>query len=249
MRINPKAALGFATTADDYEATRPSYPPEAIEFLTTALGLRPGRTVVDVAAGTGKLTRLLVPSGARVVAVEPVAEMRALLERAAPMVTALDGTAEDLPLADRSADAITVAQAFHWFDRDVALPEFRRVLTDDGALAVVYNRRQPMVDWVVAIDAIIEPHRGEAPRHPREFADGDLFALAEEAAFDNPHTLTPEETIARFRSLSFVGAMEPELQADVLDRIRVLLATHPATAGKTELTIPQRTVVSILRKA
>src|SRR5947208_10781774 len=122
MRVHP-AAAGFARAAGVYERARPEYPPEAVAWLVDRLDLPPGRVVVDVAAGTGKLTRLLVPSGARVVAVEPLAEMRAQLEEAVPSVEALEGTAEALPLADDFADAVTVAAAFHWFRAAEALPE------------------------------------------------------------------------------------------------------------------------------
>ena len=96
-----------------------------MEDLAERLRLGPGRTVVDLAAGTGKLTRELVRTGAEVIAVEPLAEMRAELP---PEATALEGTAEAIPLGDGSADAVTVAQAFHWFDAEPALAEIHRVL-------------------------------------------------------------------------------------------------------------------------
>ena len=103
------ATRGFELAADVYERGRPDYPAAAIAWLVERLDLRPGRTLVDLAAGTGKLTRLLVPSGADVIAVEPLAAMRALIENA----RVLEGTAEAMPLPDASADAVTVAQAFH----------------------------------------------------------------------------------------------------------------------------------------
>src|SRR5579885_2647743 len=136
-RVHPVAAAGFGAAADVYERARPSYPQAAVDWLVARAGLGPGRTVVDVGAGTGKLTRLLVPTGARVVAVEPLPEMRALIEGA----EVLEGTAEELPLDDASADVITVAQAFHWFDHDRALPELHRVLRPVGVLALFWNMR------------------------------------------------------------------------------------------------------------
>src|SRR5579864_635909 len=105
------ATRGFGLAADLYERGRPDYPTPAIVWLVERLGLRPGRTVVDLAAGTGKLTRLLVPSGAEVIAVEPIAQMRALIRGP----RAIEGTAERMPLPDQSVDAVTVGQAFHWF--------------------------------------------------------------------------------------------------------------------------------------
>src|SRR5579859_1913516 len=130
MTVHESAREGFERQADAYERGRPAYPPAAIDWLVAELGLAPGRTVADVGAGTGKLTRALLPSGARVIAIEPVAAMRAVLERglegvpglegvtALGGITALEGTAESLPLADGEADAVVVGQAFHWFDAD-----------------------------------------------------------------------------------------------------------------------------------
>src|SRR5207248_291508 len=142
MSVHP-AAAGFARAADVYERARPEYPPEAVAWLVERLDLGPGRVVVDVAAGTGKLTRLLVPSGAQVVAVEPLAEMREVLRGVVPEAEAREGTAEALPLPDDCADAVMVAAAFHWFRRDEALPELARVLRPGGRLAIVYNLRDP----------------------------------------------------------------------------------------------------------
>src|SRR5437763_3088354 len=156
MSLHPGAA-GFARAADVYERARPEYPAAAIVWLADRLGLRPGRVVVDVAAGTGKLTRLLVPAGARVVAVEPQAEMLALLRGAVPEAKALEGTAEELPLPDEAADAVTVASAFHWFDRERALRELARVLRPAGALALVFNTRDPESELQRELTELLRP--------------------------------------------------------------------------------------------
>src|SRR5256885_1784769 len=118
-RIDPKASA-FGLAAADYERARPSYPAEAIDVLRRQIGVGPGTRVLDLAAGTGKLTRLLVTTGADVVAVEPVAGMRDQLSEVLPEIEALDGTAEAIPFDDDSLDVVTVAQAFHWFDFDKA---------------------------------------------------------------------------------------------------------------------------------
>src|SRR5207248_923565 len=119
-----------------------SYPPESIDVLRRELGAGPGRRVCDLAAGTGKLTRSLVASGADVVAVEPVAGMRDQLSEVLPDIDVLDGTAEAIPLPDDSVDVVTVAQAFHWFKFDEALAEIRRVLRPaTGGLAILFNQR------------------------------------------------------------------------------------------------------------
>ena len=137
--IHDTAARGFPLATQAYEQGRPTYPSAAAARLERELGLRSGRVVLDLAAGTGKLTALLVGTRATVIAVEPVAEMRAALERALPSVTAYPGTAEAIPLDDSSVDAVTVGQAFHWFRGDEALAEIHRVLRPGGGLGIVFN--------------------------------------------------------------------------------------------------------------
>ncbi len=153
--IHPTAAVGFSRAAEVYERARPSYPAEAVDWMVEVTGLGPGYTVVDVGAGTGKLTRLLAPTGARVVAVEPVAEMRALIERA----EVLEGTAEALPFPDGAADVVTVAQAFHWFELDRALPEIHRVLRPGGHLALFWNSRDLDDPLQAALERLLQPLR------------------------------------------------------------------------------------------
>jgi SAM-dependent methyltransferase len=159
-RLHPAAQQGFARAAGEYRRGRPGYPAAAIEHLAERLDLGPGRSVVDLAAGTGALTRPLLALRCVVVAVEPVAEMRAQLPAGA---RALDGTAERIPLPDAVADAVTVAQAFHWFDGDAALAEIHRVLRPDGVLALIWNRRVLEDPVNAAIEELVAPHRG-APR-------------------------------------------------------------------------------------
>jgi SAM-dependent methyltransferase len=129
----------FAAAAAEYERGRPGWPPELLD----ALPLGPDATVLDLAAGTGKLTRVLAERHRRVVAVEPLDELRAELERAAPAAEALAGRAEEIPLADGSVDAVLVAQAFHWFEQDAAVAEIARVLRPGGVLALLWNERRP----------------------------------------------------------------------------------------------------------
>ena len=152
MSINEVAAKGFSSAADIYERGRPGYAPEAVSWLCERLGIGPERTVLDLAAGTGKLTRDLVPSGARVIAVEPLDEMRAHLERVVPAAESLAGTAEQIPLADGSVDAVVCAQAFHWFDPERALPEIHRVLRPGGEREVERHRRVCSPADVVPVD-------------------------------------------------------------------------------------------------
>ena len=144
-------ASSFAQVADSYERGRPSYPDEAVRWL---VGDEP-LDVVDLGAGTGKLTSVLVALGHRVTAIEPLPEMLELLPAAAPGAKAVLGNAEVIPLPDAYADVVTAAQAFHWFDLDVALPEIARVLRPDGQLALVWNVRDDSEAWVAQLSELI----------------------------------------------------------------------------------------------
>ena len=157
-----EAARGFEHAPKPYEIGRPPYPPEAIERLVAELEIEDGKRVLDLAAGTGKLTRLLVPTGAFVVAVEPVEGMRAALMTSLPQVEAVAGTAEAIPLPNGSVDAVTVGQAFHWFDGDAALAEIHRVLRPGGRLGLIWNVKDESVDWIEKLGGIMEAYRGAA---------------------------------------------------------------------------------------
>ena len=159
------SAEHFGSAAEVYERGRPGYRSEVVAYIADTLDLRPGRVVVDLAAGTGKLTRELVPTGADVIAVEPVAGMRDQLTAVLPGVDVRDGTAEAMPLADGAADAVTVAQAFHWFRGDEALAEISRVLRPGGRLLLAWNRRDLNDPLNGAISELVEEHRGDTPAH------------------------------------------------------------------------------------
>jgi SAM-dependent methyltransferase len=246
--IHEAAARGFARAVDAYERSRPGYPPDAVERLCEAAGVGPGRTVLDLAAGTGKLTRLLVGRGAELVAVEPVEEMRAALARALPEVRALAGTAEDLPLASGSVDAVVAGSAFHWFRGDEALAEIHRVLRPDGRLGLVWNVRDESVPWVRELSALMEPHRGAAPGYrsgawKEAFRRTQLFSPLGHAEFRHVHRLEPEAVVARVASVSFVAALPARDRAAVLAGVRALLARDPATRGRKLVELSYRTDV------
>src|SRR3954452_6293207 len=175
VTVHDVAAAGFGAEASAYERARPTYPAAAVAWLTDALALGPGAVVADVAAGTGKLTRLLVPSGATVLAVEPVDGMRAQLVGAVPDVAAMGAVAEALPLRAHSLDAITVAQAIHWFDREPALAELHRVLRPGGALGVIGNHRDRSVPWVDAIWTLVDEIERAAPWRGHQEMQVDAF--------------------------------------------------------------------------
>ena len=228
--MHDSAARGFARSADAYDRARPEYPPDAIAWLAQRLDLGAGRTVVDLAAGTGKLTRPLAETGAEVIAVEPIAEMRARIGAAA--ARALDGTAEAIPLADASADAVTVAQAFHWFDGPAALAEIHRVLRPGGSLAVVWNRRPLEHPVHAAIERIIAPYHRDEPRHRggawrAAFDATSLFGPLEERTFEHARPHDADALADRVGSTSFIAALDDGPQANVIAAVRALAAGGP----------------------
>lgn len=248
MAIREQARRGFQQGADAYERGRPGYPSEAIEWLVRQLGLGPGRTVIDVGAGTGKLTRELVPSGATVLAVEPVPAMRAILGEVVPGARALEGTAEALPVADRAVDAVVVAQAFHWFDGPVALAEFHRVLRPGGRFAVVWNRRLRDQPLHRAISEIIEPYRGHAPSHyggewRQAIVSGGLFTPAGEVEVPYEQQFDASGLVDRVSSTSYIAALPDDERERVLARVRALAAQtgEPVRLGyMTEVHVYER---------
>jgi SAM-dependent methyltransferase len=248
--VHPAAAHGFDRGAADYAAARPGYPDAAVDLVAAELGVGPGRRVLDLAAGTGILTRALVARGADVVAVEPVAGMRAELRRATPGVEVLDGRAEALPLDDASVDVVTVAQAFHWFDPAPALAEIARVLRPGGGLALIWNGRDESVGWVARWTEIVERGGGGRPYTRRDdWADvvtahgAGRFTPLERRTFPNPHPTTPEGIVARAASTSWVAARPDDVREAVLDEVRDLVGTHPDLAGRDELVFPHDTHV------
>jgi SAM-dependent methyltransferase len=223
-----------------YERGRPGYPRAAVDFLAARLRLGPGRTVVDLAAGTGKLTRPLLATGAEVVAVEPVAEMRAALPAGA---RALDGTAEQMPLSTASADAVAVAQAFHWFDGDAALEEIHRVLRPACSLALVWNLRHTDDPLNQAIEALLAPYRGHrSPLHAddwwRAFEGNRLFGPLEGSVFPNDQSLSADGLADRIASVNFIARLDERERTKVVRDARAL-------AGDERVTIPQDTEVLV----
>lgn len=241
--IHRAAATGFARSAQAYERGRPGYPDAAVDWLA---GCIEGPRVVDLAAGTGKLARPLADRGFDVVAVEPVAQMRAVLA-GDDRVEVLDGTAEQIPLPDASADAVCVAQAFHWFDGPRALAEIHRVLRPPGVLALAWNRRRMEDEIHRRISELLEPHRGGVPAHAtdpwrRAVDESALFAPVTAATFDNQQSLDADGLADRFGSVSFVAAL------DAAPR-RTLLAALCALAGSGRATLRYHTEIEILRRS
>jgi len=235
--LHPLAASGFADVAAAYDRGRPDYPAELIDVL----GLDPGARVVDLAAGTGKLTRVLRAAGFDVVPVEPLPAMRAVVPGA------LDGTAEALPLPDASVDAVTIADAWHWFDHAAASVELQRVLRPGGLVAILwqYPDAAHLPEWSNALGEILLPLRGEG--HPgfaaQMTAPGDhaAFSAREEHTVPFGYETDRDRYCAFVSSISYVASLPADDRAEVLARVAALLPDGP-------FTVPYETRVWLTRR-
>jgi ubiquinone/menaquinone biosynthesis C-methylase UbiE len=233
------ATRGFSA-ADLYERGRPDYPAEAVAAIVAELGLRPGRTLLDLAAGTGKLTRLLQPSGANILAVEPVREMREQLERRVPGIATLAGTAERIPLTDRFVDAVTVGQAFHWFDAERALAEIHRVLKPGGGVALIWNARDERDPLQRALSEIFDELEGDTPRRKQRdwktlLPESPLFERTSRRLFEYMQPVDEQTVVDRMLSTSFIAAGPAEVRADVERRVREVARDATQLPYMTEL--------------
>jgi SAM-dependent methyltransferase len=252
--VHDVAAAGFDLQAEAYERARPSYPPDAVGWLAEQLGIGPGRCVVDLAAGTGKLTVLLAPLGAHLVAIEPVEGMRRQFRRQLPGVPLLAGAAEALPLGAATVDAVCVAQAFHWFDAERAMAELARVLRPGGRLGLLWNARDRSEDWVDRVWAVLDRVEKHAPWRDHgdgtggpdrshswredDLAAGDGWAPFLRARFSHVHRVTHDQMVDRMRSVSHIAVLPPAEQAEVLDEVRAILREHPDTRNAAALEVP-----------
>jgi SAM-dependent methyltransferase len=252
VTVHP-TATGFDRAAAAYEAGRPGYPSPAVELVVDRLQVGPGRRILDLGAGTGKLTRELLARGARVVAVEPMEGMRTTLRQTAPSedLEVLDGTAEALPLGDASVDGATVAQAFHWFDGPAAMAELHRVLRPEGWLAVVFNRRDLDTPLQAALDDLLAPYRADTPSWATHGWDAALvtserFVADDVATVPWVQDLDLDGLVARVASISFVARLDPPTQGTIAAAVRDLHASHRDAGGQVEL--HYRTEVRLLQR-
>jgi SAM-dependent methyltransferase len=224
MVIEPSRSFDLA--AEEYEATRPSYPDDVLDLLPVASDA----VVLDLGAGTGKLTRVLARRYARVIAVEPLDGMRAILQRVVPDVEALPGSAEQIPLGDASVDAVFAAQAFHWFDHERALPEIARVLRPGGILALVWNgpdrsQTSPLPAGYLAYLDELRSERSRFDETPswRELIARGPFGPAREGAVAHDHVLDRAGQLDNARSVSWIASREPDERERVVARLGELL--------------------------
>ncbi|WP_307793695.1 class I SAM-dependent methyltransferase [Actinotalea soli] len=228
-------AASFDLGVAAYGQARPGYPDDAARWLVPGAGCR----VVDLAAGTGKLTSRLIALGHTVTAVEPSHGMRAELERTVPGVWTLAGTAEAIPVPDSSVDAVVVAQAWHWFSPRHTVPEVARVLRPGGHLSVVWNVRDHRVDWVDQFTRII--HEGDtlAPSHREPVLD-EQFAPIEHARFPWTHRLRPADLRTLAASRSHTLTLPTAEREALLTAVDELARTHPDLAGRDHVDLPYR---------
>ena len=221
----------FAEVAGAYERGRPDYPEEAVRWLA---GDEP-RDVVDLGAGTGKLTRALVALGHRVTAIEPLPEMLELLPAAAPGAFAILGNAEIIPLPDAHADVVTCAQSFHWFDHPVALPEIARVLRPGGRLAYVWNSRDDREPWVARLSTLIGSETVSRADSVLPVAESGLYEPVETAVFHFEQILDRERLLDLVLSRSYCAKLQPADRTPILDAVGEL---YDEIAGPDGIRLP-----------
>jgi len=232
-----RQACSFGTVAARYDRYRPTYAADAVVW---ALGERPLR-VVDIGAGTGILSRLLQWLGHEVIAVEPDDLMRARLTEVSPSITALAGTAEEIPLPDQAVDAVVAGQAYHWFDTAHAHPEIARVLRPAGVFAALWNDADLCAPWMVRFVEIIDGAAAAFGARPApDF--GERFGSVVGAEFRHEVWLTPDDLVALATTRSPYLIATPQGQLDLVDAVRQLIAGSEL-AGRERFAMPHVTRV------
>lgn len=229
----------FGDVADVYAATRPEYPPDAIAWVAG-----PGcRDVLDLGAGTGKLTAGLVAAGLRVMAVEPLLDMLGQLRVASSWRIA--GAAERIPLVDRCMDAVYAGQAFHWFRTDEAIPEIARVLRPAGRLGLLWNMLDVSVGWVAELAEILHERVPAMDTVSRKIPfDSKRFSGLQSRQFAHAgQRLDLPSLLDLVRSRSYIVTLPGEDHAAVLRRVTRLVRGHPDLAGRGDFTLPYVTDV------
>ncbi|HET7045605.1 MAG TPA: methyltransferase domain-containing protein [Gaiellaceae bacterium] len=232
MSVREAARAGWSRTAGLYERARPEHADGAVAWLVERCAIGPGTVVVELGAGTGKLTRRLVPTGARVLAVEPVAAMLAELERAVPEAEPLAALAQALPLADGVADAVVVANAFHWFAEPAAIAEIARVLRPGGVLGLAWNLRDESDPLQARLTRLLGPLLDESSRllaawRPALEAS-PAFGPLEESLLRHEQRLGRRGLRRRVETIAYVAELPRAEREELLDRVEAL-------AGEGEL--------------
>jgi ubiquinone/menaquinone biosynthesis C-methylase UbiE len=249
MPLHPLAER-FADVAGEYERGRPDYPPAVAGALAAELQLGVGARVLDLAAGTGKLTRALLAFGLDVIAVEPQGALRELLAASVGDECVRDGLAEAIPLPDGSLAAVTVADAIHWFDHRLALAEIGRVLRDGGGLAVVTTFPDwGAASWAREVGTLLAKLR---PKHPQFDGPPWQDAVRASGAWSEPREVrvvisqpvSPQRIVDHIASFSWVAALEQRERDDRLEQLRAVIAT-----GETPPALPVQVVLGLTELA
>ena len=221
---------GFESGSDVYERARPGYSDEAVVHLVRSLGIGPGSRVLDVASGTGKLTRALAATGATCVGAEPSASMRAACAAAVPGLAQVGAAAEHLPFTDGSFDAVTVAQAFHWFATTGVLDEFARVLCPGGGLALIWNERDESDPLVAELTRISKWDVHQPYPVGRDFGavvDGTgAFGPVDRSRFRFTQLLDRITFVEQVASRSYVVVLPEDRRRELLEGVAALAARH-----------------------
>ncbi len=214
-------ARSFGTVAEAYDRGRPAYPTEAVTWLTGG----EAKVVLELGAGTGKLTRQLVDAGHAVFATDPDEAMLEVLHERVPEVSAKVATAEDIPANDRSVDVVVVAQAFHWFDHEVALPEIARILKPGGHVALVWNSRDERIPWVRKMGDLLGRQDLDTSS-AQHLVHSDLFGFMEETSFKHWQEVNRESILDLARSRSSYLVMDEAEQQEHLAEVRAFYADY-----------------------
>jgi SAM-dependent methyltransferase len=246
--VDPRAATGFAGSAGAYEHGRPGYPEDAVAGLLAGFGVPAGGAVLDLAAGTGKLTRLLAARVAHVVAVEPSEGMLAVLRDRLPGVDARAGTAEAIPLGDDAVDAVFVGEAFHWFGTPAVCREIARVLRPRGGLALLWNRDAWDVPWLPEFRALTQPYRAAVGSFPAEdwqaaIRSSGLYEPLASGEARHVHRTTGAGVVDLVASWSWIANLPGDERYELLAAIRDLVGPD------TRLELPYRTEIHRTRLA
>jgi SAM-dependent methyltransferase len=231
MDDRQRQAASFGAAAEAYERGRPEYPPEALDWLVPT----DARHVLDLGAGTGKLTRQLVARGLDVIAVDPSEGMLEQLRAAVPGVPTMIGTAEEIPLEDGTVDAVLVAQAWHWVDPERAPREVARVLTPGGRLGLVWNRRDDRTAWIAAFGEIM---KGGFSHDFHTAVVGPPFGPLERLDTEWSYELTTEQLEDLATSRSYVIGMSQTEREAILERVRALAERELERTGAERLSMP-----------
>jgi SAM-dependent methyltransferase len=241
--VRHRRATSFGGVADAYVRGRPAYPSTAIDWV---LADAPGRRVIDLGAGTGKLTASLVAMGLDVTAIEPLEAMRQRLVELLPDVTVLAGSAESIPVGDGSADGLLVAQAFHWFDPVPALTEMARVLVSDAPLGLIWNARDDSHPWVAELSQILAVPVDVVSKWDwsdgRPLTEHPDFRAYTQRRFANDEVYTPKRLVEWAESTSTIAILDPPERQQRLAQVAELCRTHPDLRGRSSFPLPMVTM-------